>query len=232
MLSKDGHSERDHLLMLAERIGYFQDDLGLLEQALTHRSFANEKLCQSNERLEFLGDAVLSLIISTHLFHLLTQYPEGELTRLRATLVNEEFLVGIAEQLDIGEYLRLGSGERKTQGWKRPSILADAVEAVIGAIYLKYGLEVVRSWIVGLWDMSIKKYIKEGRPVDAKTALQERLQKIGKKPEYRLIKMEGPDHNRLFHIEVWVDSCSKGAGMGRSKKEAEQLAAKVALKHY
>jgi ribonuclease-3 len=231
-LSNYGNSERDHLLMLAERIGYFQDDLELIEQALTHRSFANEKSCLSNERLEFLGDAVLSLVISTHLFHLLKQYPEGELSRLRATLVNEEFLFGIAEQLHFGDYLRLGSGERKTQGWKRPSILADAVEAVIGAIYLRYGLEAARSWIISLWDLSIKKFIKEGRPVDAKTALQERLQKIGKKPEYRLVKTEGPDHNRLFYIEVWVDNHSQGAGVGRSKKEAEQLAAKTALKHY
>lgn len=221
----------EDLSKLIEQIDCFRDDDRLLKQALTHRSYANEKNMISNERLEFLGDAVLSLVISSYLYQKLDGHPEGELTRLRATLVNESFLANIARSLELGSYLRLGSGERKTGGEERSSILADAMEAIIGAIYLKEGLSKVSSWIIHHWQDSIKQFIAEGRPQDAKTNLQELLQKSGKRPEYHLDRTEGPVHERQFFTSVWVQGECYGHGKGRSKKEAQQRAAEEALRN-
>lgn len=220
-----------NLSELIQSIGCFQEDDRLLVLALTHRSYANENHCESNERLEFLGDSVLSIVVSSYLYHRLEAYPEGELTRLRATLVNEEFLVGVAQSFALGNYLRLGGGERKTGGNQRSSILADAVEAVIAAIYLQYGLPKATDWIIQRWKESIDRYVAVGRPQDAKSALQEWLQRSGKKPEYRLVGSEGPDHDRRFFVTVWVHDQQLGDGNGRSKKEAEQRAAEAALKN-
>ncbi|HOQ24060.1 MAG TPA: ribonuclease III [Bacillota bacterium] len=216
---------------LIAQLGFFDRNDTLLLQALTHRSYANDHACPSNERLEFLGDSVLSLVLSDYLYHKCANRTEGELSKLRATLVNEDFLLGIAKKLNLGAYLRLGSGERKTGGQNRPSILADAVEALIGAIYLEYGLEACARFILSLWEGSINRFLAEGRPIDAKTTLQELTQKSGKKPEYRLIKIEGPDHLRRFTVEVFIDGQSMGTGTGHSKKEAEQNAANFALKN-
>lgn len=220
-----------HIVSLVEKIGYFDCNEGLLIQALTHRSYAHEHCCTSNERLEFLGDSVLSLVLSDYLFRKCADRPEGELTRLRATLVNEDFLQGIARTLNLGDYIRLGTGERKTGGQSRPSILADAVEAVIGAIYMEYGLDACSQFILNLWDESITRFLNGGRPIDAKTSLQEMAQKTGRKPEYHLLKAEGPDHLRYFTVEVLINDLVMGLGTGHSKKEAEQNAAFSALKN-
>ena len=217
--------------VMMERIGYTFREPMLLENALTHSSYANEgnRGLKSNERLEFLGDSVLGFITAGYLFrHGSGQ--EGELTRLRASLVCEKALSSYARKLGLGECLLLGRGELRGGGADRPSILADAFEAVIAAIYLDGGLEPAQAFILP--------YIKEElsqqrRPQfkDYKTALQEIVQQ---NPEeqltYLLVGESGPDHNKQFAVEVHLNSNVIGTGRGRSKKEAEQQAAREALK--
>ena len=203
----------------------------LLHEALSHSSYANEKKKQrqSNERLEFLGDSVLSIVVSQHLFQSFPDLPEGELTKIRAALVCEKSLHRFALQIRLGEFLLLGKGETHTGGRERPSILADAFEAVIAAIYLDAGLEAARAHILRF----IPKNIPENRSMlfgDYKTALQEVIQKNPEeKVEYILISESGPDHSKTFAVEVCLNSNVIGKGSGRSKKEAEQMAAKEAL---
>ncbi len=217
--------------VMMERIGYTFREPMLLENALTHSSYANEgnRGLKSNERLEFLGDSVLGFITAGYLFrHGSGQ--EGELTRLRASLVCEKALCAYARKLGLGDSLLLGRGELRGGGADRPSILADAFEAVIAAIYLDGGLTAAEAFILP--------YIKEElsqqrRPQfkDYKTALQEIVQQ---NPEeqltYRLVGESGPDHNKQFTVEVHLNSNVIGTGRGRSKKEAEQQAAREALK--
>ncbi|MBE6848428.1 MAG: ribonuclease III [Ruminococcus sp.] len=203
----------------------------LLYEALSHSSYANEKKKQrrSNERLEFLGDSVLSIVVSQYLFQNYPDLPEGELTKIRAALVCEKSLHRFALQIRLGEFLLLGKGETHTGGRERPSILADAFEAVIAAIYLDAGLEIARAHILRF----IPKNIPENRSMlfgDYKTALQEVVQKNPEeKVEYLLIDESGPDHSKTFAVEVCLNSNVIGRGKGRSKKEAEQMAAKEAL---
>jgi ribonuclease-3 len=203
----------------------------LLYEALSHSSYANEKKKQrrSNERLEFLGDSVLSSVVSQYLFQNYPDLPEGELTKIRAALVCEKSLHRFALQIRLGEFLLLGKGETHTGGRERPSILADAFEAVIAAIYLDAGLEIARAHILRF----IPKNIPENRSMlfgDYKTALQEVVQKNPEeKVEYLLIDESGPDHSKTFAVEVCLNSNVIGRGKGRSKKEAEQMAAKEAL---
>ena len=212
-------------------IGYDFKDKKLLEQALSHSSYANERktLGGSNERLEFLGDSVLSIVVSDYLYKHFTRVAEGELTKLRASLVCEKSLHVFAKQIHLGDFLRLGKGEENTGGRERPSILADAFEAVIAAIYLDGGMEPAAKHILRF----MPEDIEHGRkPVfsDFKTVLQEIVQKNPEeKVEYVLIGEEGPDHNKRFVVEVRLNSQVIGKGKGRSKKEAEQLAAKEAL---
>ncbi|HEX2953054.1 MAG TPA: ribonuclease III [Bacillota bacterium] len=219
------------LTELKKALGLFTDQDQLLQTALNHCSYANERSCQSNERLEFLGDAVLSIILSHYLFTQCRREQEGYLTRLRAMLVNEDCLAYIARGLNLGDYLRLSGGEQKNGGRTRKSILADAMEAVIGAVYLQYGFETAQSFVLTRWEERLNQYLSGDRPIDAKTVLQEKLQSRGKKPEYHLLKVEGPDHDRLFTTEVMVDGVSLGIGTGQSKKDAEQLAAAEALRN-
>ncbi len=203
----------------------------LLYEALSHSSYANEKKKQrrSNERLEFLGDSVLSIVVSQYLFQNYPDLPEGELTRIRAALVCEKSLHRFALQIRLGDFILLGKGETHTGGRERPSILADAFEAVIAAIYLDAGLEAARKHILRF----IPKNIPENRSMlfgDYKTALQEVIQKNPEeKVEYMLIHESGPDHSKTFAVEVCLNSNVIGRGQGRSKKEAEQMAAKEAL---
>ena len=203
----------------------------LLYEALSHSSYANEKKKQrrSNERLEFLGDSVLSIVVSQYLFQNYPDLPEGELTKIRAALVCEKSLHRFALQIRLGEFLLLGKGETHTGGRERPSILADAFEAVIAAIYLDAGLEIARAHILRF----IPKNIPENRSMlfgDYKTALQEVVQKNPEeKVEYLLIDESGPDHSKTFAVEVCLNSNVIGRGKGRSTKEAEQMAAKEAL---
>ena len=222
--------ERDHMKTLEEKLGYSFQNRALLENALTHSSCANESRgkLQSNERLEFLGDSILGMVVADHLYRNHPDLPEGVLTRTRAALVCEDSLVLVAEELGLGDYLRLGKGEEAGGGRNRPSIRADAVEAVLAAVYLDGGIGSARK--------IIQKYILSRevagltKPRDYKTALQELVQReSGQVLAYRLTGEEGPDHNKRFFVEVTLNGKGVGQGSGRSKKEAEQMAAKAAI---
>ena len=224
---------------LQNRIGYTFVNQELLTRALTHSSYSNETgarnhhlLC--NERLEFLGDSVLSLITSEYLYSTFPELPEGDLTRMRAATVCEGALASYAEKIGLGEFLLLGKGERQSGGAKKPAVIADAFEAILAAIYLDVGgadaLQIVSEFLLP--------FIKEavaalpdvgGYHTDSKSRLQEFVQKDKGTPEYRLISESGPDHNKTFVVEVYLDSNCIGRGQGHSKKYAEQAAAKAAL---
>ncbi len=220
----------DKISKLEEIIGYKFKDKNLIYQALSHSSYANEKKnpSGSNERLEFLGDSVLSIVVSDYLYKSL-KVAEGELTKMRASLVCEKSLHVFAQQINLGEFLFLGKGEENTGGRERPSILADAFEAVIAAIYLDGGIEPAAKHILRFMPDDVQHPQKPAFS-DFKTVLQEIVQKNPEeKVEYALIGEEGPDHNKRFVVEVRLNSQVIGSGKGRSKKEAEQLAAKEAL---
>ena len=216
---------------LEEKIGYTFRDRTLLENALTHSSYANEHRDQgmpSNERLEFLGDSILGLVVADHLYRNRPDLPEGDLTRIRAALVCEGSLVEVAKSLDLGSYLKLGRGEESGGGRKRPSIQADAVEAMLAAVYLDGGIGQARKLIHNLILNQEREKIANGR--DFKTALQELVQReSGQVLSYRLVGESGPDHAKCFSMEVLLNGQPIGAGEGRSKKEAEQAAAKAAV---
>lgn len=211
-------------------IGYRFKNKELLRQALSHSSYANEKKRPngSNERLEFLGDSVLSIVVSDYLYKNLN-VAEGDLTKMRASLVCEKSLFVFAQKIRLGEFILLGKGEENTGGRERPSIVSDAFEAVIAAIYLDGGMEAAAKHILRFMPEDIK-HTKKPVLSDFKTLLQEVVQKNPEeKVEYVLIGEEGPDHNKRFVVEVCLNSQVIGKGKGRSKKEAEQLAAKEAL---
>ena len=203
----------------------------LLSTALTHSSYSNEKKkgTESNERLEFLGDSVLSIITSEYLFKEYSHQPEGELTKLRAALVCEKSLCEISRELGIGECLKLGHGEEHTGGRQRPSILADAFEAMLAAIYLDSGMDSARSFVLPFIKEKLKN-IDSTSALDYKTTLQEIIQQNPEEQlEYRLTGESGPDHNKHFIVEVHLNSNCIGRGEGHSKKQAEQSAAREAL---
>lgn len=218
------------LKQLEQKTGYTFQDPTYLETAVTHSSYANErgKGTLSNERQEFLGDAVLSIVVSDYLYKRF-RLSEGDLTRLRASLVCESSLCTFARQLGLGQYLLLGKGEGQSGGAKRPSILADAFEAVIAAIYLDGGIEAARSFILRFVKPQLDNEQETGFQ-DYKTILQEIVQK---KPEeqvnYVLTNESGPDHDKRFEVDVCLNSHVLGKGSGRSKKAAEQMAAQKAL---
>ena len=217
---------------LEEKIGYRFQNIALLETALTHSSYANEKHgadCQSYERLEFLGDSILGLVTADFLYHHEPRLPEGRMTRLRAELVCEASLHRVALSLGLGEYMRLGRGEEHTGGRERPSILADMVEAIIAAMYLDGGLDDARRFILErvLKDAEIG---ETHRGADYKTELQELVQQQpGQLICYELIGESGPDHDKRFQFRVSINGTPAGEGTGRTKKEAEQMAARAAL---
>lgn len=201
-----------------------------LEIALTHSSYANEVKHQTkyNERQEFLGDAVLSIIVSDYLFNNYT-VPEGELTKLRAAIVCEKSLDVMADKIHLGEYLRLGRGEEMTGGRTRPSIIADAFEALIAAIYLDTGIESARAFVLPFVTEMLEHEDRLSFQ-DYKTTLQEIIQQNPEeKLVYKLVEEKGPDHNKRFVVDVMLNSNVIGRGEGRSKKNAEQMAAKEAL---
>lgn len=213
-------------------LGYTFKDKNLLHTALSHSSYANEnrKSRCSNERLEFLGDSVLSIVVSQYLFEHFKNLPEGELTKIRASLVCEKSLHVFAKEIKLGDYLLLGKGEENTGGRTRPSILADAFEAVIAAIYLDGGLEPARKHILRFVPEDIETLRKSVGFSDYKTMLQEVVQKNPEeKIEYNMVEQSGPDHNKAFTVQVCLNSNVIGTGTGRCKKDAEQLAAKEAL---
>ena len=222
-------SSQNDLKLCQEKLGYHFHKVKYLTIALTHSSYANEgkKGEPCNERQEFLGDAVLSIIVSDYLFRHYSHLPEGELTKLRAALVCEKALCQYAIELGLGNFLFLGKGEESTGGRKRPSILADAFEAVIAAIYLDGGMEPATEFVLHYVVPAIENHTPAAFK-DYKTILQEIIQK---NPEervtYELVEESGPDHNKHFVVEVHSNVI--GRGEGRSKKNAEQAAAKVAL---
>ena len=210
---------------LEVKIGYHFKNRKLFEQALTHSSYANERRLSKlgcNERLEFLGDAVLEIVSSEFLFTKFPEMPEGDLTKTRASLVCEPTLAYCAEEISLGSYLLLGKGEEATGGRGRNSVVSDAMEALIGAIYLDGGFanakEFIHRFILNV--MEHKKLF-----YDSKTILQEMVQSQGETPVYVLLKEEGPDHNKSFEVSVRVGETELGRGSGRTKKAAEQLAA-------
>ena len=212
---------------LMDKLGYRFRDPRLLEKALTHSSYANEGRhgLESNERLEFLGDSVLGFVAAKYLFEKETG-PEGELTKLRAAVVCEKALCSYSRELGLGDYLLLGKGERLTGGAERPSILADAFEAVIAAMFLDGGLEPVRGFVLRFVEKEANNQRKRHFK-DYKTTLQQNPEE---KLEYVLTGESGPDHSKQFVVEVHLNSNVIGTGRGRSKKEAEQQAAREALK--
>ena len=202
----------------------------LLSKALTHSSFSNENPgLESNERLEFLGDAVLGLVIGERLYRDFPDYPEGRLTRLRAALVKRETLADIAESIKLGSYLYLGKGEEAGNGREKPANLAGGLEAVIGAVYMEGGLEKAAALILFLFSSEIEKF-RKGEVIDYKSELQAVLQsKYRQPPVYTTIEAKGPDHDRQFTVEVKIDDKVLGIGTGHSKQAAETAAARVAL---
>ena len=219
--------------MLNEKIGYRFKSKALLHKALTHSSYANENRArhlQNNERLEFLGDSVLGFVTADYLHNHYPELPEGELTKLRAAVVCEQALYEVAKELGIDQEIYLGRGEESGGGRQRPSILADAVEAILGAIYLDGGIEPARAFVLSFIPAKAEK-ARQGRMFqDYKTTLQEIVQKNRQETlEYREAGSSGPDHDKIFTMELLLNSNVFAKGQGRSKKEAEQMAAKEAL---
>ncbi len=215
-----------------ERIGYTFQNKKLITEAFSHSSYANEgkRNINSNERLEFLGDSVLSIIVSEYLFKHFKHLPEGDLTKIRASLVCEKALFEFAKMIDLGSYLYLGKGEENTGGRNRPSIVSDAFEAVIAAIFLDGGMECAKEYVLGFMpkDLDKNSVLKLN---DYKTILQEVIQRNPEESvEYVLRSESGPDHDRVFVIEVCLNGHAIGRGEGHSKKQAEQQAAKEALR--
>lgn len=216
---------------IQNKIGIEFEDIKLLHIALTHSSYANEKKkIKYNERLEFLGDSVLQLVITEYLFMNYKNKSEGELSKKRALIVCENSLFSIAKKLDLGECIKMSKGEEITGGRERISILADAVEALIASIYLDKGIDVAQNFILKNFHGIIEKAMRDEIILDYKTKLQEIIQKDGDiHINYVLTKYEGPPHRRKFYTEVKIKEDILGSGVGYSKKESEQNAAKKAI---
>jgi len=212
---------------LARRLGHTFANESLFELALTHRSCGN----RNNERLEFLGDSILNFVIADDLYQRFPGAREGQLSRLRAMMVKGETLAEVARELNFGDYLRLGSGEMKSGGFRRDSILADSVESVIGAIYLDAGLDTAREYILRWFEVRLNGLDLEGSVKDSKTRLQEFLQSRRLDlPEYELVSVEGEAHSQTFHIRCHISlQPAPTEGVGNSRRQAEQEAAKAML---
>ena len=217
---------------LEEKIGYTFTNKQLLNKALTHTSYAYENKVESNEKLEFLGDSILEFVSSMYLFENYPNLKEGEMTKVRATVVCEESLYKIAKRLNFSDFLNLGKSERLSAGVVRPAILADSVEAVIAAIYLDGGLEEAKKFIIENLKEEIKIASQNVGQKDYKTVLQEKLQGHGEvKIEYTIIRENGPDHDKTFEAQVECNNKKLATGKGKTKKHAEMEAAKKALEN-
>ena len=230
-------SRKDVLNEVQDKIGYIYNDVSLLKEALTHSSYANEHRVDNikdNERLEFLGDAILDLIISEYLFKKHPKMPEGDLSKLRASIVCEASLAQVAKEMNFGDYILLGKGEEMTGGRERASILADGFEALTGALFIDGGFESAKKFLTETLVKKVEKVKSlEDIYTDYKTLLQECVQKHSSNPiSYKVVAEEGPDHDKHFKVEVCHDENCLGTGTGKSKKEAEQDAAKSALNNY
>jgi ribonuclease-3 len=230
-----GEERKEQLKELCAGLGITMHHYELLNLALTHTSFAHETLHyphnEHNERLEFLGDSVLGLIVSTYMFEHFPHFDEGRMTKLRAQVVCEASLYQCAKRIGLGDYLRMGNGELSSGGNKRPSILADAFEAVLGAYYLDQGFAAAQQYLLGLLEEEINA-VCNGQLVmgDYKSMLQERLQHEAQyEIVYEMLDFEGPEHNRIFTSGVFINGMEYGSGKGRTKKESEQQAAREAL---
>ena len=221
---------REKEMELSRKLGYEFHDSNLLYHALTHSSYINENNLpyeKNNERLEFLGDAILDAIISEYLYRKYVGSEEGMLTKERAAIVCESSLAFCASNLNLGAYLILGRGEENNGGRTRVSISADAVEALIGAVYLDSGWEAASKFVIHIFKQVIEEASTGNLTKDYKSLLQERFQQDGEIAiEYQVIKEEGPDHDKTFYVDLVIDNQVMGSGMGKSKKEAEQKAAK------
>ena len=214
--------------MTHRKLGYEFKDPSLLETALTHSSYANEFSCPSNERLEFLGDALLGCMVSVLLYEKYPSYTEGDLSKVRSRVVSGANFAKYAEMLGLGERIRLGKGEESTGGRERESNNANAFEALIGALYLDAGYEKTFEVVSRLFQDAVE---EDDFPHDSKTQLQEVSQSVfGKTPEYRVLSEEGRPHERTFTVEVRISSDLTGTGKGRSKRQSEQSAARDALR--
>jgi len=221
------------LAVLQQTLGIEFNDASLLEQALIHSSYLNENpgLVQiSNERLEFLGDAVLGLVVAEKLYQDYSHFAEGEMTRLRSALVRREALARMARAIGLGDYLYLGRGEESTDGRNKPVNLASALEAVIAAVFIDQGLSIARDFILRLLDKELQKIIRQDTVVDYKSQLQELTQSREQQiPTYHVVETTGPDHGKTFTVEVRLGEVVLGTGSGKSKKLAETEAARSAL---
>jgi ribonuclease-3 len=217
---------------LQDKIGYKFKSIDVLEQALTHRSYLNENpgfRLGHNERLEFYGDAILEDIVTSYLFHHYIDKNEGELTSLRAALVKGAHLAEVAERLELNQYLNISNGERNDPG-ARVYITANAIEALIAALRLDGGYEIAQNFIDNFIIPDIEKIIQEKSFIDAKSVFQEKIQEQkGITPRYEVLTEQGPDHNKIFEVAVYVETIEYGRGKGSSKQKAEQNAAKNAL---
>ena len=218
---------------LEAAIGYRFQNITLLQNALSHSSYANERYhdsLMSNERLEFLGDSILGMVVADYLYRNFPDRPEGELTRMRADMVCEKALAKVAARIELGKHLMLGNGEEQGGGRKRDSILADAVESVIAACFLDGGMEAARQFIDRF--VLVEVPVKKLHNADYKTALQELVQqKKNQVLSYAMVGQSGPDHDKKFDVEVSLNGHVVGKGTGSSKKRAEQAAAKDAMEH-
>ena len=221
---------------LERRFGYVFKDKELLTEALTHRSFYYESLDKSsshNERLEFLGDSVLGFVIVEYLFLSDGKLTESVMAKIKSYLVKESVLSEIADSLSLGEYLRLGKGEEATGGRAKKSLLSDTVEALLGAVYIDGGYKKVKEVVLRLFSEKLDAIMHTTEFSDFKTELQEKTQFLfGCLPEYRVVRQEGEEHKKIFTIEVFINGKKFGRGTGRSKKEAQTLAAKEALTRF
>jgi ribonuclease-3 len=204
----------------------------LFTEAFTHSSYANEHRLPSNERLEFLGDSVLSLIVCEYLYLHYRSYHEGQLAKLKAILVSAPFLASFSKQMAFDKYILLGAGEIRTNGSSKPNILADLFEAFIGAYYLNFGLAATTEFIIPFIEGVLPEIFSQSEIIDAKTCLQELTQSQGLKPEYRMINEEGPPHNKTFTVEVLLQDRVLGNGSGKSLKEAQNKAAVAAIMQF
>ncbi len=216
----------------AQRLGLKFHDFRLLIRALTHRSYLNEhrEALEDNERLEFLGDAILDFLVGEWLYHRFPEMKEGDLTRIRAALVCREQLAAFARQIGLGNAMLLGHGEDANGGRERDTLLSATFEAVVGALYLDSGLDAVRAFLMPLLEPAITQILEQRLDEDPKSLLQEWVQAHGyTSPTYRTVKTDGPDHQRRFHVEVLVGDTPWGRGSGPSKREATKAAARDAL---
>ncbi len=219
---------------IEERIAHRFSNPELLERALTHKSYANEnRVAAHNERLEFLGDSVLGLVVSEYLMNTCPDSTEGDLSRLRAAIVSEPALAVVAREIGLGGFLLLGRGEDQTGGRNKDSLLANCLEALIASVYLDAGIEAVESFVLRFFGTIIQKSCEARGAQDYKTELQELCQdRIKLLPEYRVVSESGPDHQKQFAVELLLKGEVYGRGVGKSKKEAEQKAAKEALERF